>query len=281
MSLGLVRKPGVGMSALGRNSLAWLLVCLVVVASAGACAEKRSPPEPGDAAPAGSGTTSPLVAAPAVPDTGTTSDGDAPKPTFDYPTDGLKRRDDACKDPRAVLLVYPEEDARPITWLKQALLAHPELEVVRGIPSAPMEVRIESSTYGGKHFKRAENGESKDKTALVARCADVATCVRLAAMVRAVIRPSAPELICGEPPAISGQLAPLRSRDLAGGHDDFPRADDGVGQCARLAACVRRVAPEEAKEIEACRKRGAQFRSPCALRSSCQDVATCRRNGSE
>jgi hypothetical protein len=43
-----------------------------------------------------------------------------------------------------VLLVYPEDDARPVTWLKPALLAHPEIRVVHDMPSARMEVRVES-----------------------------------------------------------------------------------------------------------------------------------------
>ena len=234
-------------------------------------------PPPSTAASPAASTTPPLHAPPFAPDAAVESGTAWP----DYPTAGLKRLDDKCKDPKAVLLVYPEDDPRPITWLKQALLAHPELRVVRGLPSARMELRIESSNYGGKYFKRAETGASYNKTALVARCADVATCIQVAAMVRAVIRPSGPELICGEPPAVSGQLLPLPPRELAGSDDDLPGAGDGVGQCARLGACARRLAPEAANPIEVCRKRGNAFRSECARRPSCAEVAACRSAGGE
>lgn len=266
-----------------RAPLSWApaATALSLVLGLSACDRREAAgsaaPPPSTTAPPAASTATPLPAPTGAPDTAASSNIGLP----DYPTDGLARPDETCKDPRAVLLVYPEDDARPVTWLKQALLAHPELRVVHGMPSARMEVRIESGTYGNKYFKRAETGESHNQTALVARCADVATCVQVAAMVRAVIRPSKPVLMCGEPPAVSGQLLPLRPRELAGSDEDLPGAGDGVGQCARFGACMRRLAPEAASQVEVCQRRGNGFRSECAQRPSCTEVAACLRAGSE
>lgn len=124
-----------------------------------------------------------------------------------YPTEGIVPLAPRCKDARAILGVARYGDARLETGIVEVMRAHPEIEIVAGPPSVPAQIALWKTSYGGKVFSRES---APGSYAVLAHCFDPASCLALAAMVRAALPGSKPWLSCGDPPAISGGREALR-----------------------------------------------------------------------
>ena len=115
------------------------------------------------------------------------------------------------------------DDPTLIARIRQAMAAHPEYEVTMGVPSGPRQLALSRAEYGTKNFSISTPG--KNTFAVIARCADAATCLDVAAMIRAFVPGSKPVLICGQPPAVSGAVVELRgpwTAPAARTEDRFP-----------------------------------------------------------
>jgi hypothetical protein len=124
-----------------------------------------------------------------------------------YSKAGILPLDPACKDPRAVLGTAAFDDPILIARIRRAMAAHPELEVTTGPPSGPGQLTLSRAGYGTKSFSLST--PEKNTFAVIARCADAATCLDVAAMIRAVVPGCKPVLTCGQPPAVSGGVIEL------------------------------------------------------------------------
>lgn len=140
-----------------------------------------------------------------------------------------------------------------------------QYHAVSGKPSAHGEVSF-SVHQADKTFNNA--------WLLVADCADGATCNHLAAMYKAVVKSSSPQVICGALPASFG--AKVKSLDLLAGGPQANLPTDVVGKCARIAACVVASDPSTAEDVGiACQKAPSNFKVECATKYPCASVLSC------
>lgn len=181
-----------------------------------------------------------------------------------------------CDDPRAVLAVRQQYDRSGRVRLQQALVAHPEFRVRPEAPTAPMDVSFYETIYGVKRFEPAPPGQPMFKEAVIARCFDVPTCERLAAMYRAVSPTDQPRLFCGVPPATTGGEANVR--ELAPERLVPPPSPDAAASCARFTACAARLGKPDVGRT-ACASRAAPIRA-CAAREDCRAVLDCLHTAS-
>ena len=211
----------------------------------------------------------------AAPDAGADASPDASAGTGmpAYPREGISPLPPDCRSPHAYLGIAPYEQGSLQRRLRQAIAAHPEIEVVDGEPG-PGQVKLTESEYGVKYFSR-ENAE-KNRYAVIATCGDAETCLAIAAMVRAVVLGVAPELFCGHPRGLASDGQPLRGpwRLPAA----MPNVRDRLEICARVTACSVRAsgAPRDAT-WQACWKARVDGTGPCAGLLDCAEVARCFR----
>jgi hypothetical protein len=184
-----------------------------------------------------------------------------------YPLDGIKTIADDCSAPEVLLATAPKSVGPDYAWhvTRQALLANQQFKFVSDHPpAAPGEIHIAPWGYGDGAF------------ALVAKCSDGATCNRLAAMYKAIVRSSKPQVLCKTP--IQGI-----SKNPVGTFrwSDDPKANlpqDGELQalCARLDACV--IATDQSTPGDPfleCQKAPSKFKTDCAKRYPCAEVIAC------
>lgn len=124
-----------------------------------------------------------------------------------YPTEGIVPLAPTCKDARAILGTARYGDTSLETGIRKVLLAHPEIAIMKDPPAAPAQIALWKTSYGGKVFSRAS---APGSYAVLAHCFDPASCLALAATVRAALPGSKPWLSCGDPPAVSGGREALR-----------------------------------------------------------------------
>jgi hypothetical protein len=174
---------------------------------------------------------------------------------------------DHCASPIVILSGAPESVGPKFAWpvAHQTLLANQQFKVVKEAPKAPGEVLL--ATY--KH-------KLTQGYALVAKCKDGGTCNRLAAMYKAVVRSSRPELACGKIDTLGARpvRAPFAWADDVKGN--LPKPGDLQGACARLNACM--IATDRATEGDpflACQKAPSHFKTDCARRYPCAEVLAC------
>ncbi len=150
-------------------------------------------------------------------------------------------------------------------WSKQAMLVNLQYKAVAGRPSGHGEVSF-AVHQADRTFNNAY--------LLVADCADGATCNHLAAMYKAVVKSSSPQILCGPLPASFG---PARKRlDLLAGGPQANLPTDVIGKCARLAACVIATDPSTAEDVGiSCQKAPSSFKVECATRYPCANVLSC------
>lgn len=248
---------------------------LAVVASIPACG-RTPPPPPPEGAPTASVVPALEVgihAPDASPDAA--SDGEARASAPEYPREGIRALASACKDPQAVLGRAQYGNTTLLVRIKQAMLAHPEFRIVAGKPVAPEQITLVQTSYGGKIFSIKTSGFPGDY-AVIARCADPAACLDLAAMVRATVPGVTPTLFCGDPPAISGQKEPLAGPWTI--PDGLPGERDRTAVCARIVACsVRVAAAARDAAMAGCTKAPLAGAARCAARIGCDEVARCAR----
>jgi hypothetical protein len=196
---------------------------------------------------------------------------DASASAGSYSTDGIQTIPDDCAKASVLLATTPhsKNDKYPWSFAGQALLAHPQFKIGSALPP-----KTASTVTLQQHDFRAGKA-SKISKALVAVCNDGATCNKLAAMYKNVVRTSRPALFCGALPDSIRQ---------PGGFVDFgvdrakdmPGQKDLTAQCARLAACAIAAdhnAPGD-PGVE-CQKKPSDFKTQCALRPTCAEVIEC------
>jgi hypothetical protein len=214
------------------------------------------------------------VVAEAAPPAATTSDPAGPPPLeIAYPFTGVATIPDDCKDPSVVLTTAPKKMGWDYdwTWTRQALLANPQFHVVDWPsggapgprPSKPMEIRLDMYAI-------------PEGFALVAVCADGATCNKLAAMYRSTVQTCDPRLHCGALP-ITGEPHPSRLTAREGNW--LPLEDANViGRCARIGVCLRvENEPFTGNPSVRCQSAPSKFKVECAKKATCAEVVKCLR----
>ncbi|MCC6526447.1 MAG: hypothetical protein IT373_27615 [Polyangiaceae bacterium] len=183
-----------------------------------------------------------------------------------YALGAIRAIPDSCADASVIAANAPLSAGATYhwPWTRQAMLAHPQFKVVTTRPSGPGQVYFEVI-------------ETDNAEVLVARCADGGTCNRLAAMLKAVVRSSNPQPVCGALP-VRGQTRPsfLVPPDDSG----LPAPGDSIAHCARLAACTIAANPSVGGDpgME-CQKAPAGFKTACAERATCPEVLACAGGG--
>ncbi|MFO0660116.1 MAG: hypothetical protein U0165_09840 [Polyangiaceae bacterium] len=176
---------------------------------------------------------------------------------------------DDCKTPRVLVATQPIDtkanSADDWVLVRQAMLVTPDFKVV-GKPSKSGEVA----------FKNADLGADKKNRALIAECADAATCNKLAAAVKKLVPSSSPIASCGEPPNTSGGTAVTFASSGAAG--DLPKANDTRAQCARLAACMLSSStPPSGDPANECITAPSKAKTSCASKLTCDEVLKCAK----
>jgi hypothetical protein len=254
--------------------------CLVVLFSASAC---HDAPSKAGATAAPPSSTNSVRAERAVPSSSPTSGAapgasalaiasSAPSAAREYPAIAKPLQGD-CESPHALLAIRKEYDRSARIWLQQALLAHPEYQLVREAPTTAAQVQIYETIYGLKNFSRSYAGQPRFSEALIARCADVATCNRLAAMFQAVSARDAASVSCGPPPGITGgfslvkELSPERLQLSSA-------AASPESACARVHACAAHEGTVEGSKVD-CTKLPKAELGACVRATSCSEVMGC------
>lgn len=184
-----------------------------------------------------------------------------------YPMDAIKPVPDDCGMTNVLLTTAPKSVGPDYQWhvTRQAMLANQQFKFVSSrVPSEPGEYYIGVWGYGDNAY------------ALVATCGHAPTCNRLAAMYKAIVRSSKPQVLCKTP--IQGQ-----SKNQVGTFrwSDDPKANlpqDGDLQalCGRLNACM--IASDQSTPGDPfleCQKAPSKFKTDCAKRYPCAEVIAC------
>jgi hypothetical protein len=196
-----------------------------------------------------------------------------PPATGPYATDGIRTIADDCVKASVLLSTSPktQDDKYGWSFTKQALLAHPEFKISTAVPPKG------ASTITLQQFEFQPGKTAKPAKALMAFCNNGATCNRLAAMYKNVVRTSHPELFCGKyPETIKEPASPVEFGQDA--KKDLPEAKDLVSACARLAACM--IAADHNTPGDPgveCQRRPAAFKTYCAPKPHCTAVLECTK----
>jgi hypothetical protein len=238
---------------------AWVVGVVVLVGAASGCGKKTDDAAavPSVATPGGSSSAGATAAHADMKPAATHAVG----PGGAYPPYGTQIPS-SCEEP-AVLLATIPSSAPPdyaYPWTRETMLVHDDFVQVRDLGA------LASTAKGVMYFQ----AHVKDARALVARCHDAATCNKLSAMYKAVVRTSAPEAGCGFK-AVGVTDAPVaKPLDLS-----LP-GKDTIARCARINACL--VATDHATPgnpgIE-CQKAPSKFKLDCAGEAKCKDVLAC------
>jgi len=254
------------------KSLAAVLGCVIAVGSGGCCkvfdGDRGDDPGPiplpvVTTASPGKTTTTSTVAPTATPKPDKPGEGV-------YPLSSIRTIPDNCSKAHVLMATAPVNPRNdyPWTWTRQAVIVHPEFKANGGShPTVPGEVHFEMYDYGN-------DGKAK---ALLAHCADGDTCNRLAAMYRAVVPSSRPQVMCGEVPNLKGSpVRVLIPQPGVGNDDGLPTSADIVAQCARIGVCRIHTDPSTPGDpgIE-CQKAPSKFKLSCASRTPCSAVVSC------
>ncbi len=190
-----------------------------------------------------------------------------------YPDDAIKPIPDHCAKPFVIMSTAPNRVGQdyPWTWTRQAMLANQQFKVVDGEPAGPGQVTFQLHLASDK-FQNA--------WVLVAKCADGGTCNKLAAMVKAILKNSQSQPVCGRLPM---DLSPVTFkqpvlREAGFSSNTLPEKTDVKGQCARLQACtVAMDTSKSGKETVGfdCQKAPSNFKLDCARKYPCQAVMDC------
>jgi hypothetical protein len=242
-----------------------LLVSLVLLASCGKIAGLVAGDDKKEA-PAAS-----VSAPPLAPSAAEAPPPAAPPATGPYSTEGIRTTADDCVKASVLLSTSPKTQDEKYGWsfTKQALLAHPEFKISTVVPPKG------ASTITLQQFDFQPGKTAKPAKALMAFCNSGATCNRLAAMYKNVVRTSHPEVFCGKyPDTIKDPPSPVEFGQDA--KKDLPDAKDLVSLCARLAACM--IAADHNTPGDPgveCQRKPAAFKTGCATKAHCTAVLEC------
>jgi len=183
-----------------------------------------------------------------------------------YPMDGIKTIADDCHAPQVILATAPKSVGANYPWhvTRQALLANQQFKLIYDRPPANSgEISVGIWGYN-------------DGYAAIAMCANGATCNRLAAMYKAIVRSSRPQVLCtnniqGTSTTPIGQLQ--WDNDPKG---NLPKDGELPALCGRLNACM--IASDQSTPGDPfleCQKAPAKFKTDCAKRYPCAEVIAC------
>lgn len=246
------------------GKLSFVALLLVVVG----CDKKV---DPADVRPAATVTAAATVAAAtaaattATAEAATTTAAPEPAPAVTgYPLDKIKTIPDNCQSPQVILATAPNKVGKDYPWniTRQALLANQQFKVVSTTPAVPGEVQLATFAMG-------------ESFALVAKCNDGGTCNALAAMYKAIIRTSVPQVYCGSVPSLS--KAPVHRFSWATDPNaNLPGKADTVALCARLNACMIATDRSTAGDpFVECQRGPSRFKTACATKYPCAEVMAC------
>lgn len=187
-------------------------------------------------------------------------------PAAGYPLTDIKAIPDNCATPAALLATAPGSVGDNYAWniSRQALLANQQFRVTSGDPAAPGEVKLATYKYNDNAY------------ALVATCKDGGTCNNLAAMYKAIVRSSHPQVVCGKVNGISSSPVGSGFGWSADAKQNLPNTSDKVAACARLNAC--QIATDRSTPGDPfleCQKAPGKFKTECADRYPCSEVLAC------
>jgi hypothetical protein len=258
----------VGLAVLG-------LACSKITGSSGSSGGTTPDPQASAATTTTTTTTTTAAAAPSVkpPSAAAAARSPIDARTAPYPLADIKPLAAGCATPAVILANAPASVGDSYGWpiSRQAFLANQQLKIVSQQPAAPGEVRLSSYHY---------NPFGTAVYALVATCSDGGTCNQVAAMYKAVVRSSKPQLVCGSPSGIAGITGDALSFSWgADPKDNLPTTADREGQCARLSACALTYRSDTPGDpFLDCQSGKAHFDLGCASRYPCSDVLACAPN---
>ena len=184
-----------------------------------------------------------------------------------YPLSAIKTVNDTCGKCSVILGSAPVNKENLYGWVfvAQAMAAHPQFKLMfPGEPTAPMEVQFQM-------FEAGDGKAPAKAMTIVGFAANGGTCNKLAAMYKAVVPSSNPQLFCGEPKGV----AKGRTVDLAGWR---ALLIDPMSKCTRLASCMFATDPATPGDpgLE-CQKAPHTFKTDCAMKDSCAEVVACAK----
>lgn len=248
-------------------------ICAVLLGTAilaAGCKEKTddngtTTPPAKTAAPSSTPTPRPSAPPPTVTPSAPAAEPKPAAPEVGYALSAIKTIPDNCSTPAVVLATAPKSVGSAYEWniTRQALLANQQFRVVSHAPSSVGEVQIAPYEFNNTAY------------ALVARCKDGGTCNQLAAMYKAIVRTSNPQLSCGKVAGIGSAQSGTFSWQ-ASPQGNLPSPGDNVSACARLDACM--IATDRSTPGDPfveCQKAPHSFQTSCARRYPCAEVMAC------
>jgi hypothetical protein len=238
-----------------------------------ACGGEADPSKP-QIAPTGSATSA-ASAASSAPKTGASASASASAsstaaaPATSGSASAIAALAADCKTPRVLVTTQPVDPKAAPTdyWVftRQAMLAAPDFKVV-----------TKAAKPGEVTFKAVDLGSDKKSKALVAECADAATCNKLASTLKKLVPSSSPQTSCGEPANTSAPAAAeIQTKGVLG---DLPKTGDTRALCARLSACtLAGDSPTSGDPGVECQASPAKFKTACATKLSCDEVVKCTK----
>lgn len=177
-----------------------------------------------------------------------------------------------CTTPHVVAATAPTSAAKNDgwfwPWVVQTLIAYDYLfKRVANLDESdsPRGVALEEQTTSSGHLS------------LVARCRTTETCSSLARVLRASVPGNQATLSCRLPGTATSRTYSVQPKtaeipDLRPAYD----ATMAGAACARLASCARQQDPKaNVKDFLSCQSHPQKFRTRCAARTTCFDVAQC------
>ncbi|NUP09644.1 MAG: hypothetical protein HOW73_26660 [Polyangiaceae bacterium] len=188
-----------------------------------------------------------------------------------YAMGTIKPVADSCANAHVILTQAPESVGLDYDWKysRQAMLANQQYRVVDGTPTGTGQVS----------FQVHQADASMNKAfVLVANCADGVTCNHLAAMYKAIVKSSNPQVICGDLPAYLGPKKKSINLMAGGPNANLPAASDTISKCARMAACTIADKTDTTDDVGInCQKSPQSFKLECASRYPCAEVLACAK----
>lgn len=183
-----------------------------------------------------------------------------------YPRDGIRTIPDSCASPVVMLATAPASVGNNHAWQisRQAFLANQQFRITDGPPAVPGQVQLATYKYNNSAY------------ALVGKCKDGGTCNDIAAMYKAIVRSSHPQVVCGKLNGISSSPVGRGFGWGSDGRANLPAASDTIGKCARLNACM--IATDRSTPGDPfleCQKAPSNFKLDCATRYPCSEVLAC------
>jgi nucleoside phosphorylase len=182
-----------------------------------------------------------------------------------YPLTHTKPIAADCTKPAIILATTFMSNGAAYPWpvTHQTFRANRQFVIVPREPKHEREVFLAPYQYDDNAY------------ALVATCYDAATCNEVAAMYKAIVRSSDPQLFCGKSSHLGATPVGTFSWN-PDFHANMPEPTDTRALCARLNACM--IATDRSVEGDPfveCQRAPQTFKTSCAMRDPCEEVLNC------